>query len=294
MSAKKSKLSDFLEKLGAKYRLVVLNDDTFEERLSLRLSRFNVYTILSTTFILIALLMYVLFAFTPMKEFIPGYGDVGIKEDLENLSEQADSLQQLVSEQKQWIANLEAIMNGTIGVNERDTAQVDSAAFVDTGSLDRIPIEDVLLREEMENEENYALIFSSNQDEDNANLAKVKFFPPVKGYVTAPYDPNNEHYGVDVVTSENEPVKATLDGTVILASWTMQTGYVIAIQHDYNLVSFYKHNSALMKKVGTFVKAGEVVAIVGNTGELTTGPHLHFELWRNGMSVDPEVYMVFK
>jgi murein DD-endopeptidase MepM/ murein hydrolase activator NlpD len=122
----------------------------------------------------------------------------------------------------------------------------------------------------------------------------VFFFPPLRGIVTTTFDRSEGHYGIDVVTKADAAVKSCLDGTVTLASWTTDAGHVIQVQHRYNLVSLYKHNSTLLRKVGDRVKAGEAIAIVGNSGELTTGPHLHFELWLNGEPVDPQAYMVFQ
>ena len=119
------------------------------------------------------------------------------------------------------------------------------------------------------------------------------FFTPLKGFVTNNFNALNSHYGIDIVAKKNEPIKATLDGTVIFCDWTIKTGYVIAIQHQNNIISVYKHNSALMKKEGNYVKAGEVIAIIGNTGELTSGPHLHFELWYDGKAVNPKEFMRF-
>lgn len=115
----------------------------------------------------------------------------------------------------------------------------------------------------------------------------------MKGTLTNRFDPVNKHFGIDIVSNPNEPIKSTLDGTVVLANFTSETGWVIGIQHSNNLFSFYKHNSALLKKVGDFVKAGEVIAVIGNSGELSEGPHLHFELWFNGTSLDPKKYIAF-
>ena len=124
-------------------------------------------------------------------------------------------------------------------------------------------------------------------------LDKLHFFTPVRGMVTNSFNPSNNHFGTDIVAGPNEVVKATLAGTVIMATWTLETGYVIEIQHDNNLISVYKHNAELLQKVGLRVKAGDAIAIIGNSGELTTGPHLHFELWQNGVALNPENFIVF-
>jgi murein DD-endopeptidase MepM/ murein hydrolase activator NlpD len=145
----------------------------------------------------------------------------------------------------------------------------------------------------MEREQQYALTFSENKKRTRMDLSQINFFPPLKGYVTAGFSSSEEHYGIDVVAPQDEPIKTILDGHVMLASWTLETGYVIGIQHDHNLVSFYKHNSVLLKKTGNFVKAGDAIAMQGSSGELTTGPHLHFELWHDGVALNPEDYIIF-
>ena len=289
--AELKKKRKFKEKLTNKYRLVILNDETFEERASFRLSRFNVYVISSTLVLVLIAIMFFIIIFTPLKEYIPGYGDVNLRKDLVSLKLKSDSLGTIASQQEMWIMNIKNILEGNI-----DTSAIgleDRSVQYDTIRLDRIPEEDARLREEMEREDNYALIFSSKINPGKISLANISLFPPVKGYITSGFAVENDHYGIDIVAPDEEPVKAILDGTVIVSSWTLETGYIIGIQHEYNLVSFYKHNSILLKKVGNFVKAGDAIAIIGSSGELTTGPHLHFEIWLNGIPVNPEDYIVF-
>lgn len=294
MSKQQQGLNRFLDRLRSKYRLVILNDETFEERASIKLSRFNVYVMVSTMLIIITVFLYTMFAFTPLKEFIPGYGDIDLREDLLELQVRSDSLGVVVAQQELWLENVRAILEGKVdSTYYNDTLTEEETLMYDTIKLDKIPIEDVLLRKEIEKEENYALTFNSDDEDKNSGLSDLNLFTPVKGYVTSKFDPNNEHFGIDIVAPEKESIKATLEGTVILSTWSAETGYVIAIQHSYDLVSFYKHNSVLLKKVGNFVKTGEVIAIIGNSGELSSGPHLHFELWKKGVPVDPETYIVF-
>lgn len=294
MSKQQQGLDRFLDRLRSKYRLVILNDETFEERASIKLSRFNVYAMVSTTLIIITVFLYVMFAFTPLKEFIPGYGDLDLRKDLLELQVKSDSLAIVVQQQDTWLQNVRSILAGEVdSTYYNDTLTAEETLMYDTIKLDKIPIEDVLLRKEIEKEENYALTFNSNDENKNMGLSDLNLFTPVKGYVTSKFDPNAEHFGIDIVAPENESIKATLEGTVILSTWSAETGHVIAIQHGYDLVSFYKHNSVLLKKVGNFVKTGEVIAIIGNSGELSSGPHLHFELWKKGVPVDPETYIVF-
>lgn len=152
-----------------------------------------------------------------------------------------------------------------------------------------LPIDSLIRREFEESGEEY-LGLNIQYDQE---LQEVFFFSPITGIVTGPFDLSEEHYGIDIVAKSDEPVKSIADGSVIMADWTQDSGYVIAIQHRNNLISVYKHNAALLKKVGTFVSAGEIIAIIGNTGELTTGPHLHFEIWYNGTPVNPEDFVSF-
>ena len=149
-----------------------------------------------------------------------------------------------------------------------------------------------MLRRQIEEEELFNLSILANTS-NKTDFSSIHFYPPVKGIVTNSFNPSENHFGTDIVTASNKVVVATLDGTVIIANWTLETGYVIQIQHENNLVSVYKHNSELLKKVGNHVTAGETIAIIGNSGELTSGPHLHFELWHNGTSINPEDYVAF-
>jgi murein DD-endopeptidase MepM/ murein hydrolase activator NlpD len=283
--------SGIIRKLTNKYRLVILDDETFEERLSFQLSRFNVLVLLSVLAIAFAFLMYALFIFTPLKEYIPGYGDPNLRKSLIKMKIQVDSIDNYLSQQELWMQNIRNVLEGNL--DSMALVKSTKVEFFDTIKLDKIPIEDVLLREAIEREEGYALMFSEQESKKKGVLFDMNFFPPVKGYVTASFDAEKEHFGIDIVAQEKAPVVATLDGTVFFAGWTMETGYVIGIQHSNNIVSFYKHNSVILKKIGNFVKAGEPIAIIGNSGELTSGPHLHFELWKDGIPVNPEDYLIF-
>jgi murein DD-endopeptidase MepM/ murein hydrolase activator NlpD len=293
MSTEKARGGKFFRKMKDKYRLVVLNDQTFEERASIRLSRFNVYVLVGSLLFVLSVFIFVIIAFTPIKQYLPGYGDIGMRRSLVQLQIDADSLENMVRQQELWITNARKVLAG------EDTVIVDTTGIGSTSSqydsikLDELPTADKLLREEMEKEDDYALMFEPEDDKKTVSLSNLKLFPPVLGLVSASFDPLKSHFGTDIVAKEKESIKSVLDGTVIMADWTVETGYVIAIQHEYDLISIYKHNSVLLKKVGTFVKTGEAIAIIGNSGEQTTGPHLHFELWRNGVPVNPESYIVF-
>ena len=282
----------FFKKLKSKYRLVVLNDSSFEEKISLKLTPLNLFTLTGSGTIILIVLGICLVAFTPLREYIPGYADVNMRRQLISVVLKTDSLEKELEEKSAYINNINNIVNGKI----TDTVSHKKPLADSSRGYQNIHIapskEDSLLRQQIEEQDKYSLLFN---DEKNArqSITGFFFFTPLNGLISSSFSLLQEHYGVDVVAKENEAIKATLDGTVISADWTLETGYTMQIQHDNNLVSIYKHNSALLKKPGQFVKAGEVIAVVGNTGEKTTGPHMHFELWFNGTPIDPQEYMVF-
>jgi len=280
------------KKLKNKYRLVILNDSTFEEKVSLRLSPLNVFTIVGLFALFLITTVSLIIVFTPIREYIPGYTDVTLQHDVNKNSIKSDSLQLALNRKDQFIENLRIILSGG---NPDSVNQPDSGKkVVQPSNLAKMGIseEDSLLRVYVESEDQYNLK-NSNSSINPKLISSYSFFTPLKGTVTSGFDLDKNHNGVDIVAPENEAIKATLDGTVIFAGWTSETGYVIQIQHENNLLSSYKHNSVLLKEEGEFVNAGEVIAIVGNSGELTTGPHLHFELWHNGTPVDPQKYISF-
>jgi len=278
-----------LERLKHKYRLVILNDDTFEEKVSLRLSQLNVFVVVGLSSLVLILLVILLIAFTPLKEFIPGYANVNVRRvGVENFLK-TDSIANVLANNNLYVDNLKHIIQG-------DPIAYDNESFVDSNvnytAIKNVPIEeDSVLRNMIETEEKYNLF--NRAGSTPGNISGFIFLQPLKGTVTNRFNIKKEHFGLDIVAPQNEAIKATLDGTVIFAEWTVETGYVIQLQHADNIVSIYKHNSVLHKKVGDHVKAGEVIAIVGNSGELSTGPHLHFELWYNGIPINPEDYMMF-
>tara|TARA_B100000809_G_scaffold125819_1_gene124063 strand:- start:1318 stop:2184 length:867 start_codon:yes stop_codon:yes gene_type:complete len=277
------------QRLKHKYRLVILNDDTFEEKVSLRLSQLNVFVVLGISSLLLILLVILLIAFTPLKEFIPGYANVNIrKQGVENFLK-SDSIEVALAENNLYINNIKHIIQDELAELD-DESVVDSSANYE--GIKNEPIEeDSVLRNMIETEEKYNLFNKAGSTP--GNISSFIFLQPLKGTVTNRFNFKEQHFGIDVVAPKNEAIKATLDGTVIFAEWTVETGYVIQLQHADNIVSIYKHNSVLHKKAGDYVRAGEVIAIVGNSGELSTGPHLHFELWYNGIAINPEDYMMF-
>jgi murein DD-endopeptidase MepM/ murein hydrolase activator NlpD len=289
MSEEKDKKSKFLQRLHSRYRLVVMNDDTFEEKFSLRLTPLGVFILLGATTIVMTIIVTSLIAFTPLREYVPGYADAGVKRDLVRLSFKSAAMEKTLTERNAFMENIGHVLHGDIKFDSTQNKPNKSKEY-NKINMDASKNEDAL-RKTIEAQDQYSL---SYETETNKNgIANFSFFTPLKGIVSASFKTSEEHYGIDIVGPENEAIKTTLDGTVILATWSSETGYTIAVQHSNNLISVYKHNSVLLKKVGDFVKAGEPIAIIGNSGEQTTGPHLHFELWYNGNPIDPQDYMVF-
>lgn len=288
---KDRKRSDLMRRMRLRYRLVVMNDDTFEEKISLSLTPLRLFVLVGTTVIIMIMLVISLIAFTSLREYIPGYADVGVWRKLIDISHKSDSLEREVAAKTEYLQNISNVLKGKVETeamvihNKPDTSKKYSNVNITASD------NEVKLREQIESQDQYNLT-----DETKSNKGEINgyfFFTPVKGVVSNSFNAEEKHFGVDIVGHENEPVKATMDGTVILATWSSETGHTITIQHDNRIVSVYKHNSMLLKKVGDRVKAGEPIAIIGNSGEHTTGPHLHFELWYNGKAIDPQDYILF-
>lgn len=273
-----------------RYRLVILNEDTLEERASFKLRPMNVFVTTILSVVTLITLTVLLIAFTPLREFIPGYSDLEMKRKVFELSVKADSMQTALNYRDAYLENLRHIINGNDITSLNDEKPSDQSKKYDTVRVLKRSVADSLLRKEFESESNYNLQVNVTP---SSGISSYFFFPPIKGIITNKFNAVKKHFGIDLAGNPNEAIKATLDGTVILSNFTSETGWVIALQHSNNLVSFYKHNSALLKKTGDFVKAGEAIAIIGSSGELSTGPHLHFELWYNGLAIDPLKYISF-
>jgi len=286
---KNKKKTSFKQRLRRKYRLIVYNDSDFQPVYQMKYSRFLFLGTWITGILLIIACIYSLVAFTPIRETIPGYPTTSMKLKMLYNAKLVDSLEYELQLRDQYFANISSIVLGKEPINiESKLDSVNSneeynfiSLFNDTGNA---------WSSESMIDNAY---FISDEKKINANISSLHFFSPVNGMITRKFDSRNSHFGTDIVASSEEVVKAILPGTVILATWTLETGHVIQLQHDHNLVSFYKHNAELLKKEGNHVDAGEPIAIIGNSGELTTGPHLHFELWHNMIPIDPEDYINF-
>ncbi|RAJ17888.1 M23 family metallopeptidase [Olleya aquimaris] len=289
MAKTEKKSKKIKKKLLHRYRLVVLNQDTFEERLSLNLSRLNVFVLGSLSAILLIVLTTILIAFTPLKEYIPGYSSTSLKKQAVQLSFKTDSLQRVIDLNEKYFASIKQVLQGEVSTVNFNKDSIIEAAKLEASQVDLNPIkEDSILREKVDKEDKYNLF------ETATSRANFVLFPPANGTISENYNSKTKHYAVDIVLAKDTPIKATADGTVIFAEWTAQTGHVIIIEHSYGLISVYKHNASLTKTQGDLVKAGEVIATSGNTGELSTGPHLHFELWSDGYPVNPTNFIDFK
>jgi murein DD-endopeptidase MepM/ murein hydrolase activator NlpD len=274
-----------------KYRFTVVNDTTFEEVWKIRLTQYNAFLLISFLFIFIIGATALIIAFTNLKEFIPGYPDVTMRRNILKSAIRLDSLDEQLILRDKYFANLNAIISGNqpaeMYVRQDTTRNYKAINF-------RTSPEDSALRVRIENEERYNLTLGPSSPESVAGLASLHFFPPVKGIISGKYDVRTKHFGTDIVTMPKAIVSSALDGTVIFTGWTMETGFVIEVQHSNNIVSVYKHNASLMKETGDLVRAGEAISIVGDSGELyTSGPHLHFEIWYKGISLDPEKHILF-
>ncbi len=292
--AKIKRNKKWYKNLRSKYRLVIFNDQTFEDRLSLRLTRMNVFIFIFSISVVFMALTFFVIAKTSIKTYIPGYPDIDDKRQLYSLNILADSLLKDIEIKNRYIASFKNIFDDDHF--EIDSMEVELSNQRYDTITNRKSDNDSMLRAEFENQTMHNLYFNESGQLKGANDESIKsfnFFTPTKGIITSRFNIMENHFGIDIATPKNEAVKATLEGTVIFSGWTLETGYIIGLQHERNFISMYKHNSVLLKKQGDKVIAGEPIAISGESGELSTGPHLHFELWENGTAVNPEEYILF-
>jgi murein DD-endopeptidase MepM/ murein hydrolase activator NlpD len=274
-----------------KYRFSVSNDTTFEEVWRIRLTRYNAFLLITFLVLFIIGATTSLITFTNLREFIPGYPDVTMRRNILMSAIRLDSLDKELELRDKYFSNLNAIIAGKppedLSFIQDTTGNYKSITFKSSP-------EDSALRAQVEKEERFNLVLGTNPSESVTSLAGLHFYPPVKGIVSGKFDIRTKHFGTDIVTKPRSPVAAALDGTVIFTGWTMETGFVIEVQHTNNIVSVYKHNASLLKETGDIVRAGEPISIIGDSGEkYTSGPHLHFEIWYKGKPLDPEKHILF-
>ena len=287
MKSKQGDKKSFISKLLTKYRLVLLNDSTYEEKTSFKISRLNVFSALFALMFIIVLITSGILFFTPIREYIPGYSSTSLQKQANLLSYKTDSLRQIVFLNDQYINSLKKVLTGDLETIEY---KPDSVVYKDAMDIQIIEKskEDSILRQLVDNEDKYNLA-NINKDKDFYLLTS-----PISGAVSQNYSIADDHLAIDISVDIGTPVKAVSNGRVILSEWTTQTGYVLIIDHGNDLISLYKHNSKLLKPQGETVKQGEIIALSGNSGILTSGPHLHFELWSEGFSIDPNTLINFE
>ena len=284
---KKKRHKAFWSNIKFKYKLTIINENTLEEVVGLRVSKLNGISVLLSVLTVLFLVASVIIAFTPLRNYLPGYMNSEIRAQVVENALRVDSLQQLVDRQNLYIMNIQDIFSGTIRV---DTVHnMDSLTTVREDSLMERTQREAEFRKQYEETEKYNLTSITARPD----IEGLIFYRPTRGMITDKFDADRKHYGTDIAANPGESVLATLDGTVILSTYTAETGYLIEVQHNQDFVSVYKHCGSLLKREGDTVKGGEAIALVGNSGTLTTGPHLHFELWHRGRPVNPEKYIVF-
>jgi murein DD-endopeptidase MepM/ murein hydrolase activator NlpD len=280
------------ERLTTKYQLVIRNEENLAEKSNVGFTYAKLMVISASLFLGIFIGSLFLSRTLLAKWFDPRHAQMEANKKLYELALKVDSLATEVNQKDLFIQNFQRILSGDTASGFEDPAQVlggDGKPAKAVANLELAPSDSLFRKEFEKNEFSVVSLTGSKYSE----LAELFFFTPITGFVSDHYDVKKGHFGVDIVAKSNEPVKCLADGMVIMASWTQDSGHVIAVQHRGNLVSLYKHNAGLLKKVGNFVNAGEIISIVGNSGEMTDGPHLHFEMWYNGNSLNPEDFVTF-
>ena len=270
-----------------KYKLTIFNENTLEEVVGIRVSKLNGLSVLLSVLTILFLIAACIIAFTPLRNYLPGYMNSEVREQIVKNALRVDSLQTVLQRQNMYIMNIQDIFSGRVKVDS--VKSIDSLTVARQDTLMERTKKEEEFRNQYEETEKYNLTSITSEPEVNGLI----FFRPTLGMISGHFSPVKKHFGTDIAASPNESVLATMDGTVIMSAYTAETGYVIGIQHNQNFISFYKHCGSLLKKEGDKVKGGEAIAVVGNSGSLSTGPHLHFELWHKGFPVNPEKYIVF-
>ncbi len=285
----------FIDRLRIKYRIVVYNNETYEEKVHFKLTLMNFFSIVVFSSVLLIVLVTYLIAFTHLREYIPGYTDVTLNRRVYEMEQRADSLEIVFAQKDLYINNLKKIIMGDDFETDSINSLLTKSSNTDFSKIvDRKSKNDSIFRAEYENDTRNNLFNTDMLNETTADFDLVSFYTPMEGIVTNHFNRAEKHYGTDIVSDRSSVIKTIANGTVIYSDWTVENGYTIGIQHSGNLLSVYKHNSVLLKETGDFVNAGDAIAIYGNSGSLSTGPHLHFELWHNGTPLNPEDYISFE
>ena len=293
---KASKFRDWFNRAQEKKRIIILDIDNYEEKRSYTTSKFNVFILVSFFTILLGFLTFALISYSSLKNLIPGYPNPTQQQEIKNKSIIIDQkLTELLSKtekEKSYINNVMQILNGSIPINEKDTSWKKIKPNANSNT-NEISSSEKSMREKVQNREKFDIDVIPGGALKSEVLPELLLFPPIKGEITNKMNISSGHFGVDIIAPKNEAVSSILNGTIIYHNWSPTDGHVVHIQHKKNLISIYKHNSEILKEIGDFVESGEPIAIVGNSGEHSTGPHLHFELWHNGYPLDPEIFINF-
>ncbi len=285
-----------LNKLKQKYRLIIINDNTYKEVWWMRLSRINVIGTIIFFQIAFTSVIILTIAYSPLKEFIPGYPDGEVNKNIVLNSIKTDSLENALNIKEQYFNNLRAIIMGrdvNNYVNNSLTDTIKDSTISVINLEHKISKDDSLLRLQIEKHDNYNLSEYMLYNSAHNELSELHLIAPLKGVITNRFNSSKKHYGIDVVAAKNELIISALKGKVVFSGWSVNTGNIIHIQHENNLITIYKHLGKITINQGDKIDKGEPIAIVGNTGEETTGPHLHFELWHKGEAINPEEYIIF-
>lgn len=289
MSEKRLKRQLLKKKLFTKNRLVILNEETFEEMFSLKLTLMNVFVVATVGAILIITFTTYIIAFTPLREFIPGYASNKLKRDATELAIKSDSLAFALKNNEAYIASIKKVLTGDLEYAKFNKDSILVSKSETPQAEDLQPTEaDLQLRAEVEREDKYNL-FEKAQSKENIIL-----FPPIKGLITGKFSSRNKHFAVDIASTKNTPIKAILNGTIVFADWTPSSGNVIVLRHNNGFISVYKNLASLTTSQGDVVKTGEAIALAGATGLESDGIHLHFELWKDGYPIDPTQFIEFE
>ncbi len=285
----KKQNKSFLKRIFNDYKVVISSEDTFEEKFSFKANKINaLIIILVYSIILISFTISIVF-FTQLREMVPGYSSTDLLNRAIYLTKKIDSLEQQIALNNKFYKSIEDVLSGNIEeFVPRDELSVDSSLTNSDFVTVSPNSQDSILRKYVENEDKF------NLTNNELIIENKMFFSPIKGEITQSFNFNENHFAIDIAADIGTPVKSVLDGKIIFSEWSLETGYVVVIDHGENIISVYKHNSKILKEQNDFVQAGEVVAYSGNQGNLSTGPHLHFELWKNGTPIDPEPLLNFK
>ena len=285
----KKQNKSFLKRIFNDYKVVISSEDTFEEKFSFKANKLNALIImLAYSIILISFTISIVF-FTQLREMVPGYSSTDLLNRAIYLTKKTDSLEQQIALNNKFYKSIEDVLSGNIDeLVPRDELSVDSSLTNSDFVTVSPNSQDSILRKYVENEDKF------NLTNNELIIENKMFFSPIKGEITQSFNFNENHFAIDIAADIGTPVKSVLDGKIIFSEWSLKTGYVVVIDHGENIISVYKHNSKILKEQNDFVQAGEVIAYSGNQGNLSTGPHLHFELWKNGTPIDPEPLLNFK